>query len=93
MPASGTKQAICKQCLAVAEIPAGVDPHSRTWCTCCTVDHHHGADVLEAEACAAANHPGEPCWNPPEQPVKPDGCSICRPVVHLAVVGPRGSAA
>jgi hypothetical protein len=89
----GTRQVLCKQCLAVAEIADGTDPHSLTWCACCTITgddgqpHHHGASVMEAEACAAANHPGQPCWNPPGQPVKPDGCTICRPVVHFAVAG------
>ena len=34
----------CKQCLAVIDIPAGENPHARTWCGCCTIDHHHGAD-------------------------------------------------
>jgi len=74
----------CKQCLAVIDIPAGENPHARTWCGCCTIDHHHGESVMEAEACAEANHPGQPCWNPPAQPVRPAGCTTCRPVVHFA---------
>jgi hypothetical protein len=79
-----TRRVQCKTCLAVADIPADTDPHARTWCTCCTEDHHHGA---AAEACSPANHGGQPCWNPPAQPVKPDGCGVCRPVIHFAVAG------
>src|ERR1035441_3665339 len=50
----------CKQCLAMKDVPPGVDPHSLTWCGCCTVDHHHGESVMSAAACEAANHPGQP---------------------------------
>lgn len=86
-------QIICKTCLAAADLPPGADPHAHTWCECCTVTgddgkpHHHGRDVLNAEECAQAGHPGQPCWNPPSQPVKPDGCTICRPVMHMPEVG------
>jgi hypothetical protein len=83
----------CKQCLAMTDLPPGTDPHSRTWCRCCTVTgddgqpHHHGRDVLAAADCEAANHPGNPCWHPPTQPERPDGCAVCRPVIHFAVPG------
>jgi hypothetical protein len=77
----------CKQCLAMTDVPPGVNPHSLTWCTCCTVDHHHGESVLPAEECAAANHPGVPCLNPPSVPDRPDGCTVCRPVLHFPVAG------
>lgn len=83
----------CKQCLAMADLPAGTDPHSRTWCGCCAVTdeatgqpHHHGRDVLGAADCEAANHPGAPCWNPPGTP-RPDGCTACRPIIHFPVAG------
>ena len=58
MPA---RQVQCKQCLAIANVPDGVDPHTMNWCTCCTADHHHG---LAAEACPGNNaigHVGAPC--------------------------------
>jgi hypothetical protein len=84
---------LCKTCLAVTDLPPGADPHAYTWCECCTVTdesgkpHHHGRDVLSAEECETANHPGKRCWHPPAQPDKPDGCTICRPVMHLPVAG------
>jgi hypothetical protein len=78
----------CKQCLALISLPPGEDPHAHTWCDCCQVDHHHGASVLSAPECEAANHPGQPCWHPPTQPERPEGCTICRPILHLPTVGP-----
>jgi hypothetical protein len=83
----------CKQCLAVADLPAGTNPHAHNWCQCCTLTgedgeiHHHGDTTLPAEQCEQENHPGEPCWHPPTQPNRPDGCTVCRPVIHLATVG------
>lgn len=62
MPA---RQVQCKQCLAIANVEDGVDPHTMTWCGCCTQEHHHG---LAAEACPGNNavgHPGAPCTNNP----------------------------
>jgi len=82
----------CRTCLAMADLPPGTDPHTRTWCGCCTVTgedgqpHHHGRGVAGAEECAAANHPGVPCFSPP-QTSRPDGCTVCRPVIHFAVPG------
>lgn len=81
------QQVMCKQCLAVKNVPPGVNPHSLTWCDCCKQDHHHGENVLSDADCVTANHPGQACWNPPFQPVRPDGCSICRPIVVLAQTG------
>lgn len=83
-----TKRYQCKQCLAVAELPADADVHTRTWCGCCTQQdtdpaHHHGET---AAACSPEAHGGEPCWNPPAVP-KPDGCTVCRPIIHYAVAG------
>lgn len=74
----------CKQCMSSINVDPGTDPHSLTWCQCCSADHHHGADVLPADQCEAANHPGQQCWHPPDQPVRPDGCTVCRPVIHHA---------
>ena len=76
------RQVMCKQCLAVKDIPDGADPHALTWCTCCTQPHHHGQG---AAACTPEkNHPGQPCWNPPAQPVRPGNCGVCRPLLHFA---------
>jgi len=83
----------CKQCLAMTDLPPGADPHSRTWCGCCAITgedgrpHHHGRGVLPAADCEAANHPGEPCWDPQAPREKPDGCTRCRPVTHFPVAG------
>jgi hypothetical protein len=81
-----TKRIQCKQCLTVAEIPEDTDPHAVQFCTCCTQTnengdvHHHGE---AAAACSPDQHGGEPCWNPPLVP-KPDGCTVCRPLIHFA---------
>jgi hypothetical protein len=79
------RQVMCKQCLAVIEIPEGTDPPALTWCGCCPENHHHGKG---AAACTSEkNHPGQPCWNPPQHPVRPEGCLVCRPVMHFVVAG------
>ncbi len=85
----------CKQCLAMIDLPPDADPHASTWCGCCAVTddagnpHHHGASVLPAVECEAANHPGMPCFHPPERPDRPEGCTVCRPVIHFAEAGDR----
>lgn len=79
----GMKHVQCKQCLTVTEIPADADPHAVSFCGCCPRDHHHGE---AAAGCGPHNHDG-PCWNPPGQPVRPDGCTVCRPLLHLATAG------
>jgi hypothetical protein len=75
---------MCKQCLAVTNLPPGTDPHSVTWCGCCTQNHHHAEN---ARNCGPDTHPGELCWNPPTQPLRPDNCGVCRPIVHFGVAG------
>jgi hypothetical protein len=77
---------MCKQCGSVKNIPDGTDIHTQTWCTCCDKDHHHGE--LAAQCTPDQNHPGELCWNPPGQPLRPDNCGVCRPVMVLPVAGP-----
>ena len=69
----------CKQCLAVIDIPAGQDPHARTWCGCCMIDHHHAEGNAE---CAA--DPSHECWQGPQSGPRPPGCKVCRPIVHFA---------
>jgi hypothetical protein len=74
-----SKRIQCKQCLTVAEIPEDTDPHTVRMCDCCPEDHHHGE---AAAACSPDQHGGEPCWNPPLTG-KPDGCKVCRPLIHF----------
>jgi hypothetical protein len=69
----------CKQCLAMTSLDPGTDPHTRTWCQCCTIDHHHG----EAAAACAADDSHE-CWQGPQSGPRPPGCQVCRPVIHFA---------
>jgi hypothetical protein len=75
----------CKQCMKSQVIPAGADPHLVFECGCCTEDHHHGQ---EANACPRT-HDG-PCWQGPLSGPKPDGCTVCRPLIFAgnAAVGP-----
>jgi len=80
-------QVQCKTCLAMTSLPPGSDPHAHTWCDCCQVDHHHGLGVLPAAECQVANHPGTACWGHPGVAVRPEGCTVCRPVIHFAVAG------
>lgn len=64
----------CKQCLATASVPDGVDPHTMTWCQCCTIEHHHGQ---AAESCSGNNgvgHEGAPCTFP-----NPRACTVVTP--------------
>lgn len=73
----------CKQCGAEVTLPDDVAAHSVNWCNCCTVHADHAAAVLPADQCQERNHPGLPCWNPPTQPVRPDGCTVCRPITKF----------
>jgi len=76
------------------------DPHSRldeAGCTHCVLglnadpSHHCGMSAMNADACEAANHPGQPCWHPAPSPdpvpVRPEGCTVCRPVLIEAMPG------
>lgn len=82
----------CKQCLATKYVPAGTDPHAVTFCACCTEDHHHG---VTANNCPRT-HDG-PCWQGLQSGPKPEGCTVCRPVIFFGnaavylAVSPAGS--
>jgi len=69
----------CKQCLASINVDPGTDPHTLTWCQCCTIDHHHADGNAE---CALDD--SHECWQGPQSGPRPDGCKVCRPVVHHA---------
>ena len=53
-------------------------------CSHCTDGsrHHHG----EAAAACPRTHKG-PCWQGPASGPKPDGCTVCRPLVIEAMPG------
>lgn len=73
---------MCLQCLASTSVPGGVDiddVHLALNCDCCGEGHHHGQ---EASACPGT-HEGE-CWKGPQSGPKPDGCTVCRPLLILA---------
>jgi hypothetical protein len=66
-----TRRVQCMQCLAVNEIPDGVDPHTLTWCQCCTLDHHHGEAAAACPGNEGAGHAGQPCTFP-----NPRACTV-----------------
>jgi hypothetical protein len=72
-------QVICKTCMTTALVADGQDVHVALECACCPGDHHHGQ---EAGACPRV-HDG-PCWQGPQAGPRPDGCTVCRPVLVLA---------
>jgi hypothetical protein len=57
----------CATCLAMTDLPPGTDPHTRTWCRCCTITgddgqpHHHGQAAASCPGNNGVGHPGEPC--------------------------------
>lgn len=75
-------QVTCKTCFTSINVEEGVNVHAALECGCCPEDHHHG----EAAAACPKEHEG-PCWNPPTLPVKPDGCTVCRPLIIFPVTG------
>lgn len=75
----------CKTGGEMIDVPEGQDPHAAldaTGCTHCAdghdLDTHCGA---VANACPR-EHEG-PCWNPPDVPDRPDGCTVCRPILFM----------
>lgn len=80
----------CKQCHIQQYIPEGQDPHDPVkglQCRCCTIEHNHGE---AASACTGSSstegpvgHDGTPCWTGEGE--KPEGCTVCRPVIHYAM--------
>jgi hypothetical protein len=67
-------QVQCKQCLAMNDIPEGTDPHTLTWCRCCTQGHHHGEAAASCPGNDGVGHPGEPCPQP-----NPAACTVMAP--------------
>jgi hypothetical protein len=59
-----------------------VDVHTALECGCCPEDHHHG----QAAAACPQTHEG-PCWQGPQSGPKPDGCTVCRPLIIFPVAG------
>jgi hypothetical protein len=78
----GLRLVMCKVCLTSTHVNPNQDPHTVLFCRCCPEQHHHG----EAASACPKTHEGS-CWNPPDQPNRPDGCTVCRPILHL-MLGP-----
>jgi hypothetical protein len=72
-------QVQCATCLAMTSLPPGTDPHAVTWCGCCTIEHHHAEGNDE---CAADD--SHECYRGVTSGPRPDGCKVCRPVIHFA---------
>lgn len=73
----------CNQCLKVEVVPPGVDPHTITWCECCTIKnpngtpHHHGQAAASCSGNGGVGHPEEPCPHP-----NPAVCAVVSRPVH-----------
>jgi hypothetical protein len=84
----------CKTGGEMIEVAEGQDPHTAldaTGCTHCKDGHgpdvHCGQAALACHQARVDGHPlhDGPCWNPPPGhapvPDRPDGCTVCRPIV------------
>jgi hypothetical protein len=75
----------CKTGGEMVDVPEGQDPHAlldATGCSHCA--DAHGLDVhcgSEANNCPR-EHDG-PCWTGPESGPRPEGCTVCRPIIFL----------
>ena len=82
----------CKLGGELLEVAEGRDPHEAldaNGCShCADRGEGHGHHGENANACPRT-HAG-PCWNPPEIQDRPDGCTVCRPLLFFAnaTVGP-----
>lgn len=74
----------------ITDDDAEQNPHVRLDAAGCS----HCADAADHDhAASAANCPKThdgPCWQGPQSGPRPDGCTVCRPVIFFAngVVGP-----
>lgn len=82
----------CKTGGEIVDVPGGEDAHSfldRTGCSHCADGHDLSVHCGQAaNACYEARVNGTPlhdgpCWNPPEVPERPSGCTVCRPVIFM----------
>lgn len=74
----------------VAPEDANRDPHLRldeAGCTHCLDGHGSNVHCREAADACPKTH-GTPCWSGPNSGPRPDGCTVCRPVL---VEIPRGT--
>lgn len=73
----------CKTGGEFLDVPEGQDPHTALDANGC--GHCLDSHPLDVHCGRTANdcprmHDG-PCWNPPTVPIRPDGCTVCRPIV------------
>ena len=79
---------MCKIGGEMIEVPEGADPHAlldATGCSHCADGHDRDTHCGQAaNVCAdnPDNHPG-PCWTGPESGERPDGCTVCRPILFM----------
>ena len=72
----------------MVEVPEGQDPHAyldATGCSHCADGHDRDTHCGEAANVCAGNpdlHEG-PCWQQPGVPDRPDGCTVCRPILFM----------
>jgi hypothetical protein len=72
--APGMQRVQCMSCLAMAEIPEGVDAGSVTWCGCCAQDHDHGQAAASCPGNGGAGHAGAACTRS-----NPLACTVITP--------------
>jgi hypothetical protein len=78
----------CKIGGEMIEVPEGQDPHAALDATGCPhcVDGHdpdtHCGQAANVCADNPDNHPG-PCWQGPGSGERPDGCTVCRPLIFM----------
>jgi hypothetical protein len=68
------------------DVGEGEDPHAAldaTGCSHCADGHGRDVHCGQSASGCGREHDG-PCWNGEGE--RPDGCAVCRPVIHMAGV-------
>jgi hypothetical protein len=75
----------CKIGGEMIDAPEGQDAHrvlDLSGCSHCVDNHPLEVSCRETAAACPRTHMG-PCWNPPNVPERPAGCTVCRPILFL----------